>query len=224
MRQASRRGPVIAIGVLGAGVVLVLAGATSANSAQPAKYFARAPAVARDGIPLPPPTPTPSPVDYGPPRALTLDSAALPANAYIEARHTELVDGRETFQTPTHPGYIAWYSRFSTMGRPGQNTIMAAHIDYAGYGNGPFRYLTGARTGDPLFVNMDNGDVLTFTVKSVDVVQLESLDMDAVVYPALPAGRERLTLISCGGTFVPYFGGGGAYDSRVILVAERIHD
>ena len=48
--------------------------------------------------------------------------------------------------------------------------------------------------------------------------------MDAVVYPWLDAGVERVTLISCGGTFVPYAGGGGEYTSRVILVAERYVD
>ena len=56
------------------------------------------------------------------------------------------------------------------------------------------------------------------------IVHLADLDMNSVVYPPLPSNRERVTLISCGGTFVPYPTGGGEYLSRVILVAERVID
>lgn len=180
------------------------------------------PLIARDGPAPPPPTPTPEPTDYGPPRALTLESARIPLGAYVEARHTMLVGGRETFENPSLPQYIAWYHQFATMGRGGQNTIMAAHINYAGYGNGPFRYLTSARVGDLLSIRMDNGEVLVFSVKSVEVLPLSGIDMDAIVYAPVAPNRERVTLISCAGSFVPYPGGGGAFDSRVFLVAERI--
>jgi len=213
------------VGLVVAAVVVALG--ETGSAATPATPALVVPYIARDGMAPPPPTPTPTPVaqiDYGPPRSLTLASARIPASAYIEARHTHDVGGRETFEDPSRPQYIAWYHRFSTMGRGGQNTIMAAHINYAGYGNGPFRYLTSARVGDQLSIRMDSGHVLTFTVKSVEVIKLTAIDMDAIVYAPVAANRERITLISCGGTFVPYSGGGGAYDSRVFLVAERILD
>lgn len=168
------------------------------------------------------PTPTPKPIPYnGPVESLYLASAQISAKWPVEVRDTHVVGGRELFQDPTAPQYIAWYPRFGQPGFAGHNSILAAHIDYVGFGKGPFGYLTSASAGDALYLTMDNGSSLAYTVKSVSVIKLANLNMDDVVFPILPPNTERVTLISCGGTFVPYPGGGGEYDSRVILVAER---
>ena len=219
---------------IGSGFALGLAmlAAFAFNPSQPAaqgdedeEFTAFVAQAARDGTPPPPPpppTPTPAPVEYGPPRSMTLASAFIPGGTYIEQRHTRFTGGQEYFDEPSNPRWIAWYNRFSTIGRGGQNTIFSAHINYVGIGNGPFRYLTSARIGDVLSIRIDNGDTLKYSVQSVRVIGLANLNMDRVVYPGVPSDRERITLISCGGTFVPRPGGGGDYDSRVILVAERI--
>ena len=104
---------------------------------------------------------------------------------------------------PSAPALVAWYPRFGHPGFAGHNSIFAAHINYIGYGNGPFAHLTSAAAGDALYVTMANGDIYTYTVRSVEVVDLAVLDMDAVVFPFLGTAIERITLISCGGTFVP---------------------
>ena len=45
---------------------------------------------------------------------------------------------------------------------------------------------------------------------------------DGYMYPGLGSHTERVTLISCGGTFIPNPGGlGGAYNGRIVLIAER---
>ncbi len=44
--------------------------------------------------------------------------------------------------------------------------------------------------------------------------------MDDVVYPALDTNTERLTLKSCGGTFIQA-AVRGEFDGRVILLGER---
>lgn len=210
------------------GLVMLLAAAFSASApalGDDEEFIAFVAQVARDGTPPPPPpppTPTPTPVDYGPPRSMTLASAFIPGGTYIEQRHTRFTGGQEYFDEPSNPRWIAWYHRFSTLGQGGQNTIFSAHINFVGIGNGPFRYLTSARIGDTLSITTDNGQTLRYSVQSVRVIKLADLNMDAIVYPGVPSNRERVTLISCGGTFVPRPGGGGDYDSRVILVAERI--
>jgi sortase (surface protein transpeptidase) len=103
--------------------------------------------------------------------------------------------------------------------------MFAAHVNYVGYGPGPFANLLHSGPGDALYVKMDNGFVYTYTVQSVKVVPLAQLNMDEVVYVDLPEDKERVTLISCGGTFIPNPNGpGGDYTSRVILVAERYLD
>ena len=187
-------------------------------------FRAFAPGVMRGEAAAAPTTaPTPKPVPYaGPVESLHLASARLGAGSPVEVRDTHFIGGEEFFEDPSAPAYIAWYERFGHPGFAGNNSVFAAHIDYVGYGKGPFGYLTSASAGDALYVTMDNGVEYAYTVRSVEIVHLDTLDMDSVVFPALGAGVERITLISCGGTFVPRPGGGGEYDSRVILVAERV--
>jgi hypothetical protein len=210
----------------GAGGLLVLfATPREAPATQGFNHQVLAPMLARDGqnptsTPRPP-TPTPVPT-YGDPVSITLQSAGLSATAQIERRHTKLVGGREQFEDPSHPARIAWYHRYATLGRGGHNTIMAAHVNYFGHGAGPFVNLRYARIGDDLRIRTADGKTLRYTVLSVRVIKLSNLDMDRVVYPGVPLNRERITLISCGGTFIPRAGGGGDYDSRVVLYAERI--
>lgn len=214
--------PLTAVGVALSLVSAALVAGAAANDAQPEfKYRAYAPEITREEVPATP-TPVPLPVPYnGPVAALHLAAAKLDAAWPVEVRDTYFAGGREFFEDPSAPQKIAWYSRFGQPGYMGANSIFAAHIDYVGFGKGPFGYLTSASVGDALYLTMDNGTSYTYTVRSVAVVGLQDLDMDATVFPVLAAGVERVTLISCGGTFVPYPGGGGEYTSRVILVAER---
>ncbi|PFG75128.1 class F sortase [Tepidiforma thermophila] len=200
--------------------VLIGGVAAAAASAQdPAALLPRAvlPNIAAGDLT---PTPTPVPPFAGQVAALVVPAAGVDGRFPIEQRDTAIVAGREAFEDPSRPDAIAWYPRFGRPGFPGGNSIFAAHIDYVGYGPGPFARLTSVRPGDSVSLVMENGLVVTYTVVSVDVVRLADLDMDAVVFPPLPPDRERVTLISCGGTFIPR-PGGGEYDSRVILVAER---
>lgn len=190
-----------------------------------AKYRVVAPLLTRAENPAPAPTPTPRPEPYnGPVSSLYLGSAEISNSSPVEVRDTITVGGRETFQDPTGPAMIAWYARFGHPGFPGNNSLFAAHVNYVGYGNGPFAYLLNASTDDALYVTMADGTAYAYTVRSVEVVSLTALQsgaMDAYVYPILDSHTERVTLISCGGDFVPRPGGGGDYTSRVILVAER---
>jgi hypothetical protein len=213
----------VALGMLGAGVSLTSAQTGPSNL----KYRVVAPAVSRaEDLPTPPPpTPTPRPVPYtGPVASLYLGSASISSQWPIEVRDTTAVGGTETFQDPTRPERIAWYSRFGQPGYAANNSIFAGHINYIGFGNGPFAYLTSAAFGDALYVTMANGAEYAYTVRSVEVVSLAALNsgaMDAYVFPTLDSTTERITLISCGGDFVARPGGGGDYTSRIILVAER---
>ncbi len=204
-----------------------MAGALFASAADPEpvlKYRVVAPQLSRAES-LPTPTPTPRPVPYsGPVASLFLASAKISSNWQVEVRDTTSIAGRETFQDPTRPERIAWYSRFGQPGFAANNSIFAGHINYVGFGNGPFAFLTSAAVDDALYVTMANGTEYAYTVRSVEVVSLQALQegaMDAYVFPSLDSYTERITLISCGGDFVPRPGGGGDYTSRVILVAER---
>lgn len=176
-----------------------------------------------DPAPAITPTPTPAPRTepyVGPITSVYLGSARVLGGAPIEERDTHFSGGREYFDDPSAPQFIAWYPRFGRPGFAAGNTVMAAHVNYVGYGNGPFAYLLDAAAGDALYVTMANGDVLAYTVQSVTLHHLATVDMDAIVFPALDGHTERVTLISCGGTFIRA-ATGGEYDSRIVLVAER---
>lgn len=212
-----------AVGVVGLAVSLAAAAEPSAPNL---KYRAVAPQIsAGDLPPSPTATPTARPTPYaGPVASLYLESAGLGSQWPVEIRDTVSVNGRETFADPSGPEWIAWYERFGHPGYGGNNSIFAAHINYIHFGNGPFANLTSAVSGDALYVTMADGTVYAYTVHSVELVSLDALQsgaMDNYVFPALDAHTERVTLISCGGDFVPRPGGGGDYTSRVILVAER---
>lgn len=216
--------------VIAAFALFVLAGAMLVSAQTPSptlKYRVVAPAVSRAELP-PTPTPTPRPLPYdGPVAAIYLASARVSAQWPVEIRDTTTVGGRETFEDPTRPERIAWYSRFGQPGFARNNSIFSGHINFVGFGNGPFAYLASAAIDDALYVTMANGDTYAYAVKAVDivsVVELESGGMDAYVFPSLDSHTEQITLISCGGNFVARPGGGGDYTSRVILVARRYVD
>jgi sortase (surface protein transpeptidase) len=87
-------------------------------------------------------------------------------------------------------------------------------------------YLHNGEVGGSLYVELSDGTEYAYTITSVQVIPVSELDgggMQDVVYPDLDAHTNRVTLISCGGDFVPYANGGGAgeYTSRVVLTAER---
>lgn len=219
-----RRVPVL-VAVAGS---LLAAAATAVSAAESPsanlKYHAIAPGLSVGEV-LATPTPTPAPAPYaGPVASIYLASARIGSEWPVETRDTTIIGGRETFQDPSGPQWIAWYARFGHPGFGGANSIFAAHINYINFGNGPFAYLTSAVAEDALYITMADGSSYAYTVQSVQLVSLAELQagaIDGYVFPPLDAHTERVTLISCGGDFVPRAGGGGDYTSRVILIAER---
>ncbi|MFN8507207.1 MAG: class F sortase [Dehalococcoidia bacterium] len=228
--RTGRRAAAIAL-VAGMGLAMLAAAFAAPGEGPALPYRAYMPQVSQAELPpLPIATPTPVPRPETPDgrvTALYLGSAGILGSAPIEARGTHYVGGRELFEDPSAPQYISTYPQWGT-GRPGRtapgaggmNTIFAAHVNYVNYGNGPFAYLHQAAVGDALYVTLDNGTQLAYTVAAVEIVPVASLNMDRIVFPTLDGTTERVTLISCGGTFVPA-AVGGEYTSRVILIAER---
>jgi hypothetical protein len=223
------RWPALAAVVL-AGLALI-GGAFAAVGTDDEPLTARAvvPGIARAELP-PTPTPTPPPQPYiGDITSIYLSSAGLHGDDPIErgGTHYDYSQGREVLDDPTAPYYIMWYPSLQGYGPPapgfgGANLVMAAHINYYRYGNAPFADLLAADVGDTLYVAMDNGDSYAYVVTAVDLYGAATIDMQDVVYPILDSHTERITLISCGGEFVPYPGGGGEYEGRVVLRAERL--
>ena len=222
-----------AFGVFSCGV-LGLAGGALAFAAggrnDPSlSHHASVPAIVREG---PPPTPTPAPTPVpvrssAPVVALHVPSAGIDGSFAIEERDTKFEGSREVLQDPSSPGLIAWYPRFGHPSQPAQDALFAAHINYIGYGNGPFADLVDAQVGGTLELILADGTDYLYTIESVQLIPLAVLDnggMQDVVYPPLDSYHTRVTLLSCGGDFVPYNDGSGAgeYTSRVVVTARAL--
>jgi hypothetical protein len=224
-----KRWPALAMVLLGLSSCVGGAIAVAAGSSQPAlTHHATIAAVTRQG---PPPTPTPSPTPVrvrstAPVVALHIPSAGVDGSFAIEQRDTEFQGGQEVLQDPTQSGLIAWYPRFGHPSQPAQDALFAAHVNYFGYGNGPFAHLQNAQVGAPLELILADGTDYLYTIETVQLIPVSTLDsggMQDIVYPPLDSYHTRVTLISCGGDFVPFANGSGAgeYTSRVVVTAER---
>ena len=206
-------------------VVLVLmslsGNGAAAEDGEPLSVRVVVPALAGDGA-APQAALPPTHVDHGGVDALFLASGGVTTNPVVERRHVDYLSSGAVLQTPTHPSRIAWYDRYSQPGNARENTIFSAHVDYVGYGLGPFHGVLESEHGSSLYLTMEDGSQFAYTVVSVKVIDLDDLDMQEVIFPILDEHTERVTLITCGGTFVPNPSGiGGFYNSRVILIAER---
>lgn len=209
--------------VLALAAVVLLGGAalvTAQGSERPHKRYT--PLIARASDPVPTPTATPRPTPFvGAITAVHVPGIGVNGQHPIEEGDTHLEGSREFFDNPSGPSPIMWYPRFGRPGFAAGNTILAAHVDYVNFGPGPFARILEATPGGAVYITMANGQSYAYTIRSVALVPLSELDMDAVVFPALDSYTERVTLISCGGTFIPSI---QSYDARIILVAERAVD
>lgn len=199
--------------VLGVMVVvtrIAVAGAPAAVVARP--YRLIAPLVSRGTEPPP---------YVGPIVSLDVAAASVGSQWPVEERSTTITGGGETLEEPTSPNRIAWYPAYGRPGFRGANTTFAGHVNYVGWSLTAFAYLNRVQVGDSVYITMGDGTVYTYSVRSVDLVRVEDLDMAQVLMPRLDNHTERVTFISCGGDFFIAPGIGGKYSSRLIITAER---
>jgi sortase (surface protein transpeptidase) len=116
---------------------------------------------------------------------------------------------------PEDVGRIGWYRFGPTPGEPG-SAVVAGHVDDAEQGLGELAPLREATVGDEVVVTDADGTTTRWRVVSLEVISKQVLPLDRIF------GREgppRLTLITCGGPFLPETGG---YQDNVVVVAEPI--
>ncbi len=106
-----------------------------------------------------------------------------------------------------------WYRFGPVPGAPG-SAVVAGHVDDVEQGLGAMAALRAAEPGDEVLVTDAAGAVTGWRV-----VSRESLDKQALPVDVLfrRDGPPRLTLVTCGGPFLPEVGG---YRDNVVVVAE----
>ncbi len=125
------------------------------------------------------------------------------------------VAGDGEMALPGDPADLGWYAYGPRPGDVAGATVLAAHLDYPGYGRGPLAEAEKLRPGDTLTVR-SGSTARRYAVTAVRHVAKKSLDLEALFARDGPA---RIHIVTCGGTFDRST---RSYDENVVVVATPI--
>lgn len=190
-------------------VLLGLAGCSSASS--------------RGSGPTPSPTPSVAPSAESataarlarsvlPPEAPV--AATLPSGTVVPIQPATTSGGR--LDVPADTGIAAWWKGGSRLGDPFGSTLVAAHVDSASQGLGPFAELLSVDRGDR--VVLDSAHLTQkFVVDSLRLVPQGPLADQEWLFES--AGPHRLTLVTCA---PPYDRDRGGYQNLAVVTAVPV--
>lgn len=123
-------------------------------------------------------------------------------------------------QVPLNGEQVAWYD-FSAWPGTGSNAVFAGHLDWEG-APAVFARLNELQVGDTITLTTAAWE-RTYTVTNTSLIDPAD---PASLRVMKPTDTDTITLITCGGTWIPdpseLFG--GDYASRVIVQAEQLAD
>lgn len=102
-----------------------------------------------------------------------------------------------SMELPDTASVAGWFRLGGNPGgglREGQNSVIAAHVDDAVMGRGPFVTLRNSRPGDPVEVTLDDGSVRRYVVDRIEQTSKQKVDLEVVF--GSPDGE--LVLVTCG--------------------------
>jgi len=125
------------------------------------------------------------------------------------------VDESGTMETPQNWQEVGWYSRG---GLPGEerNLIINGHYDTNTGAPGAFYSLGRVGFGDVVEVEDKYGRI--FSYKVVELSYLDIQDPSRLDVLEDEEGKSTLTLITCGGVYLP----GSGYNKRLVVKAELL--
>lgn len=117
---------------------------------------------------------------------------------------------------------VGWYEPYAKPGF-GKNAVFAAHVNF-NKKNGPFAHLQEIERGAEISIVMAGGP--TYVYKVVFYHRYEEATFptgELIDAPTKPDYEEWITLITCGGDFVPDPGSEfGHYLQRDVVIAQRV--
>jgi sortase (surface protein transpeptidase) len=122
-------------------------------------------------------------------------------------------DGQMTI--PADVDRVGWY-RFGPAPGVDGSAVIAGHVDDREQGLGAMAPLRDAAVGDEVVVTDAAGTGTAWRVVSRALIQKQVLPLDQLF---TRDGPPRLTLITCGGPFLPEF---SSYRDNVVVVAEPV--
>ena len=121
-------------------------------------------------------------------------------------------DGR--MDEPAEWEDVAWFQYGYFPGAPG-NAVIAGHLD-SDTGPAVFAGLYLLEPGDEVSVTGQDGEILTFVVTEVEVVDADNAPLDRIFGPS---DTPKLNLITCEGHFDPEE---EDYDERLVVYTELV--
>ena len=227
MEQHTRARPRIA--VLGLLLLLPLGGCAGETIAPPTVLPAGTassvvrPPTSPTTLPSATPTPPSTPAVPVPTVQATLGPAAEPGPAPVRFAAGEVgidlpvrpygVDDEGFMRLPTTVDEVAWYAYSARPGDRAGTTVLAAHVDTAAEGLGPFARLPELDEGDELRVVDAEERARRYVVTAVEKVAKAEVPLDRVFRRD---GDPALVVITCGGSFDR----GRGYSDNVVVTAR----
>jgi sortase (surface protein transpeptidase) len=108
-----------------------------------------------------------------------------------------------------------WY-RFGPAPGADGSAVIAGHVDDREQGLGVLEPLREAAVGTEVVVTDAAGTTTRWRVVSRELISKQALPLEQLF---ARSGAPRLTLVTCGGPFLPEF---GSYRDNVVVVAEPV--
>jgi sortase (surface protein transpeptidase) len=117
---------------------------------------------------------------------------------------------------------VGWYEPYPRPGH-GKNAVFAAHVNFNKQA-GPFAHLAEVEDADEISIVMEGGPTYVYRVIVYARYDVDTIPTgDLIAAPERPPGEEWITLITCGGDFVPDPGSEfGHYQQRDVVIATRV--
>ncbi|MCZ2109484.1 MAG: class F sortase [Dehalococcoidia bacterium] len=226
--------------LLAGAITLVGAAACGGGDDTPAATTAatttEAAASVATSTPTMPPTPTATPTPFNGTVA-RFKYPRFGIDAPVEALATNAEGELDTPSKGKENTDVAWYDQdlekngygIGTKPGWGGNAVFSAHVYYISKAvcpsnpmacPAPFQKLAQASVGDEISVVMANGTEYKYKVISKKQYSRDNIPMGDIINPPdKPAGKEWITMITCGGALDA---SGLEYVSRDVVVAERV--
>ncbi len=129
-------------------------------------------------------------------------SLSIPALGLHRVRVIAEGDPAGTLTIPPIQDGVAWWDGGAQAGAPSGTTLIAGHVDWVGFGNGPLERIWYLRPGTVAVLYGAAGQSLRYVAVSLRSYLKSSYARQA---PAITPerGPNQLVMVTCGGTFSP---------------------
>lgn len=205
---------VLTVGGFSAALVLGVLRGDDSGTLSPGAALSPSPPALAVAPPTPAPTPTPAAVQYPTPAHLAIPAIGVDAPVVPLGLDADAIP-----EVPAIGSDVGWYD-FSARPGQGSNVVLAGHLQLHQV-PAVFWNLDELQPGDLIQITSDSGQGFAYQVTSRRSVSSTDPDSVKVIYPT---GREMLTLITCGGTWIanPSQTFGGDFSSRTVVQAVPV--